>query len=130
MPTTEHGDGWTVDVEDGLMLWEFEQGMNLAAFEAQAYPVFEDLLESHDVTAMVTVVRLDDPFTADVFNLWEESGQRLDAAGGEKWALVADGVKAISLRGKIDVGDLDVHTTERREDAVEWARDDADPPTV
>lgn len=130
MPTTEHGDGWTVDIEDGLMLWEFEQDMDLSAFETEAYPVFTDLLDSHEITAMVTIVNLDDPFSGDVFDLWEESAQRLDAAGADKWALVADGVKAISLRGKIDVGGLDVYTSESREDAVEWATADPDSPAA
>jgi hypothetical protein len=70
---------------------------------------------------MVTVVKLDDPFTPDVFEVWERSVQRADEAGIERWAVVADGIKAISLRGKVDTGDLETLTTEDRTEAAEWA---------
>jgi hypothetical protein len=122
MVVSKTGDRWTVEVDDAVMIWEFLPGMELAAFREGAYPVFEDLLESHDIDGMVTVVQLDDPFTADVFEVWEQTGQRLDRSNVDRWAVVADGIKAISLRGKIDVGDLDTLATEDRTEAVEWAR--------
>jgi hypothetical protein len=121
MSVSKHGDGWTVDLTDGLMVWEFEQGMELSEFSDSAYPVFEELLAEHDISGMVTVVRLDDPFSSDVFEVWEQSARRIDEAGVDRWALVADGVKAISLRGKVDVGDVTVLTSEDRDEATEWA---------
>jgi hypothetical protein len=84
--------------------------------------VFEDLLATYDITGMVTVVKLDDPFTEDVFEVWEKTAQRLTEAEVGRWAVVADGIKAISLRGKINVGSLETHTTENRTEAIEWAR--------
>lgn len=103
------------------MIWEFQEGMELAAFEEAAYPVYEDLLDRDDIKGMVTVVEFDDPFTEDVFEVWEQSAQRADAEGIQRWAVVAEGIKAISLRGKINTGGLDVLTTEGRTEAMEWA---------
>jgi hypothetical protein len=122
MAASESGDRWTVEVDDSVMIWEFLPGMELSAFRDDAYPVFEDLLRTRSIEAMVTVVKLDDPFTEEVFGVWEQSAQRADQAGVDRWAVVADGIKAISLRGKIDTGGLDTHTTEDRVEAVEWAR--------
>jgi hypothetical protein len=122
MPTTESGDGWTVAVDDGVMIWEFQPGMELSAFADDAYPVFEELLRSYDIEAMVTVVDLKDPFNQAVFTIWEESAQRAEEAGITRWAVVADGIKALSLRGKIDTGGLAVFTSEDRDEATEWAR--------
>ena len=65
MSVTETGDGWSVEIDGDVMVWEFQPGMELPSFADDAYPVFEDLLESHDVTAMVTVVELDTFTTED-----------------------------------------------------------------
>lgn len=93
MPIQRTGDGWTVEIEDGVMVWEFLPGMEL-----------------------------DDPFSGEVFGVWERSAARADQAGLGRWAVVADGIKAISLRGKIDTGGLETETFESRTDAVEWAK--------
>jgi hypothetical protein len=124
MEDSYRGDGWTVELEDSVMVWEFLPGMELAAFRGEAYPIFEDLLTEHDITGMVTVVKLDDAFNADVFEVWETSAQRAETGGVERWAVVADGIKAISLRGKVNTGGLETLTTEDRTEAVEWARAD------
>jgi len=123
MVAQERGDGWTVEIDDGVMIWEFLPGMELSAFRDEAYPVYEDLLEKYDVDGMVTVVQLDDPFTDRVFEVWEQSAQRAETAGMERWAVVAEGIKALSLRGKVDTGGLETLTTEDRTEAVEWAQD-------
>jgi hypothetical protein len=115
------GDGWTVEVDDNIMVWEFLPEMELSAFEKEAYPVFEELLSENDFGGMVTDVRLEDPFTPEVFEVWEKSAQRADQAGLERWAVVADGIKAISLGGKVDTGGLETLTTEDRSEAVDWA---------
>jgi len=122
MATTRSGNGWTVEVEDNVMVWEFLPGMIMEAFGTEAYETFEELLGRRGISAMVTVVKLDDPFTEDVFEVWERSAQRADEAGIERWAVVADGIKALSLRGKVDTGGLETMTTEDRIEAVEWAK--------
>ena len=122
MSHTQTGDGWTVELDDGVMVWEFLPGMELSAFRTDAYPVYEDLLRSNDVDGLVTVVKLDDAFTSEVFDVWEKSAQRAEKAGVERWGVVADGIKAISLRGQVDTGGLETLTTEDRTEAVTWAR--------
>jgi hypothetical protein len=122
MAVSESGDRWTVEVDGDVMIWEFLPGMELSAFRDDAYPVFEELIQTRTIEAMITVVKLDDPFTEEVFGVWEQSAQRAEAGGIERWAVVADGIKAISLRGKIDTAGLDTYTTEDRVEAVEWAR--------
>ncbi|MFB6296941.1 MAG: hypothetical protein ABEH56_00310 [Salinirussus sp.] len=122
MSVSKRGDGWTVELDDGVMIWEFLPGMELSAFRAEAYPVFEELLVDYDIDGMVTVVNLDDAFNQEVFEVWEESAQQAEQAGIERWAVVAEGIKAISLRGKVDTGSLETLTTEDRTEAVEWAR--------
>jgi hypothetical protein len=123
MSVQERGDGWTVEVDGSVIIWEFLPGMELPAFREDAYPVYERLLDDHDIDAMVTIVKLEDAFGADVFDVWEQSAMRAEQAGIERWAVVADGIKALSLRGKVDTGGLDTLTTEDRTEAVEWARD-------
>lgn len=63
------------------MIWEFLPGMELSAFEAEAYPVYEDLISKHNFDGMVTDVQLEDPFTPEAFEVWEKSAQRADQAG-------------------------------------------------
>jgi len=122
MAHKDSGDGWTVEIDGTVMIWEFLPGMELSAFSEEAYPVYEDLLARHDVDAMVTDVLLDDPFNSEAFEVWERSALRAEEAGLERWAVVADGITAISLRGKVETGDLETLTTEDRSEAVEWAR--------
>jgi hypothetical protein len=122
MSESHTGEGWTVEVDDNVMIWEFLPGMELSSFREEAYPVFEDVLERSTIDGMVTVVQLDDPFNAEAFETWEKSARRAEQAGIERWSVVADGIKAISLRGKVDTDGLDVLATEDRSEAVEWAR--------
>jgi hypothetical protein len=122
MPDTERGDGWTVAVTDGVMIWEFLDGMDLGSFSEDAFPVFERIVTNRDVTGMVTVVDLDDPFDDSVFDVWEDTARLAAQNGVDRWAVVADGIKKLSLRSKIDTGSLDTFTTEDRDEAVEWVR--------
>jgi hypothetical protein len=123
MAQRQSGDGWTVELTDDIMVWEFLPGMELSAFREEAYPVYEELLSTHDIDGMVTDVRLDDPFNSDAFEVWEQSAQRAERAGIERWAVVADGIKAISLGGKVETGGLETLTTEDRSEAIAWAKE-------
>jgi hypothetical protein len=96
--------------------------MELSVFKEEAYETYEDLLDRHSLTGMVTVVKLDDAFNSTVFEMWERSAKRASQAGIERWAVVADGIKAISLEGKVKTGDLETMTTEDRSEAVEWVQ--------
>jgi hypothetical protein len=121
MSRQQAGEKWTVELNDKVLIWEFLSGMELSSFREEAFPVYQQFLSEHDVEAMVTDVRIDDPFNSEVFEVWEESAQVADREGVEQWAIVADGIKAISLGGKINTGDLETLTTEDRSEAIEWA---------
>ena len=122
MAVTERGDRWTVEVTDGVMIWEFLEGMDLDSFRENAFPVFERIVTTRDVSGMVTVVDLDDAFDDAVFEVWEDTARQAAEHGVDRWAVVADGIKKLSLRSKIDTGSLDTFTTEDRTEAVEWVQ--------
>lgn len=122
MAQKQTGAGWTVETRNNIMVWEFLPGMELSAFKQEAYPVYEELVTENDFDGMVTDVRIEDPFNSEAFDVWEKSAQRADAAGIDRWAVVAEGITAISLRGKVDTGDMETLTTEDRSEAIEWAQ--------
>ena len=123
MSVQKRGEKWTVEVVDDTIIWEFLPGMELDVFREEAFEIYEELLGTHNIRAMVTVVDLDDPFDAETFKIWERSARKADTAGVNRWAVVAEGITAISLQGKIDTGDLETKTTENRTEAVEWAQE-------
>lgn len=55
----ERGDNWSLEYDDGVVIGRFEHGMPLSAFETEAYPAFERILEHHrdDIVATADVVR-------------------------------------------------------------------------
>ena len=57
MVVSKSGDGLTVEVGNGVMIWEFLDGMELSAFCDEAYLVYEELLKAHDVDATVPTSR-------------------------------------------------------------------------
>lgn len=93
--------------------------MELSAFGGKACEAYEELLE-HDICIILTVVTFEGPFTGEVFDVWEQSALRADQAGLKRWAVVADGITAISPGRKVDSGSLETTTTENRSEAVAW----------
>lgn len=123
MAEIRSGAGWTVEVDDGVMIWEFRPGMNLAAFKEEAYPVYEDLLQDREFDGMITHVKLGAPFNDEVFSLWEQGAKRAHEAGIGRWALVVRGIKSLSLQNRIDVDGLETMTTEDLDEAIEWVNE-------
>ena len=116
---------WEMTYEDGVHVSVFQQGMELDSFEEAAYPAFERYLTRHHeaLVGSVGVVELDDPFSDEVFAVWQQAAQRCrELPNYQRLAIVADGIKAVSLRGEVDVDGVVVETFEDRETAVEWAR--------
>ncbi|MDG5778242.1 hypothetical protein VB773_05060 [Haloarculaceae archaeon H-GB2-1] len=111
---------WSVDVTDGVMVWRFPDGMNQEEFGQSAYERFTELLDEHDVHGMVTEVEITDAFSAETFEVWERSGREAAAAGVERWAVVAEGIKSLSLKSQVSVADLDIYTTEEFDEAMAW----------
>ena len=122
MSRQESGTGWTAQYDDGAIIFEFRPGMPLSAFGDEAFPVYDRYLRTKDATGLVTVVELEDPFDASTFEVWEKTAQRGVEGDLDRWAVVADGIKGISLRGKIDTDDLETKVTDDRTEAIEWAQ--------
>jgi hypothetical protein len=123
MSPRESADGWTAEFDNGVIVFEFLPGMELDSFGADAYPVYEEYLTDYDADGLVTIVDLDDPFTSETFEVWERTAQRAVSGGVSRWATVTDGIKALSLRSKMDTDGLEIKVTENRTEAIEWARD-------
>lgn len=122
---SDSGDKWSVKSEGDTLVWIFEEGMDLSKFKEEAYPTYESILvdEGENVNGMVTIVNFDDPFNKDAFKVWEKAGQKASEEGIDRWAVVAEGLTKMSLKGKLDFDGLEVNSTEDEKDAIEWARE-------
>lgn len=121
---SENGSKWSVKSEGDTLVWTFEEGMELSKFKQEAYPVYKDILSENgeEVNGMVTVIELDDPFNDEAFKVWENAGQKAQEEGIDRWALVADGLTKLSLRGKLDYENLKLKGFEGKSEAVNWSR--------
>jgi hypothetical protein len=115
------GEHWQARLVDDVLVYEFQAGMDTDEFGGDAYDAYTDFLAREDVTAMVTVVNMDDPFGPDAFETWERSASVAVDHGIERWAVVAEGIKQLSLKSKLDVAGLAVFTTDSRDEALDWA---------
>jgi hypothetical protein len=115
-------DNWSCAVKRDVLVFEFEEGMDQSEFGGSAWEEYTSRIERHDVSGLVTVVGMDEAFNADTFEVWSRSGRKAVDEGVTKWALVAEGLKSMSLKSQLDVPGLEVHTTDDRSEAVEWAR--------
>jgi hypothetical protein len=122
MAPSRTGEEWTVKVRGDTLVWIFLPRLDPALFEHSAADAHEELLDMYDIEGMVTVVKREDPFTEDVFRLWQIVVESAAAAGVGRWAAVADGIEDISLHNKVSVDGLETYTTEDRDDAIQWAQ--------
>lgn len=124
---SESGSNWDVKSEGETLVWTFKEGMDLSKFKEEAYPTYERILqdEGEKVNGMVTIINFDNPFNKDAFEVWEKAGKKASEEGIERWAVVAEGITKHSLHGKVDVDGLKVHSTEDKEEALDWARDNS-----
>ena len=121
----KEGESWSLTYDDGVVIGKFDEGMKLEAFEAEVYPAFEDILAAHkhDIVATADHVRISDPFSRDIFDVWEEAARESAMLPNyERAALTAEGIKAISLRGKLSIPGAEFQTFDDHETAIEWAR--------
>lgn len=119
------GENWSLEFDDGVVIGIFGEDMQLAAFEEEAYPAFEEILSVHrsNIVGTADDVRMTDPFSRDVFEVWEQAAREsAQLPNYERAALTAKGIKAISLRGKLSVPGAEFETFENHDDAIEWAR--------
>lgn len=122
MIPSRSGEEWTVKVRGNALVWIFLPELSPALFEHSAAQAHEELLEMYDIDSLVTVVKRDDPFTGEVFQLWQVVVERATTAGVEQWAVVAEGVEDISVQTKVSVNSVETYTTEDRAEAIQWAQ--------
>jgi hypothetical protein len=122
MAPSRTGEEWTAKVRGNTLVWIFLPRLDPALFEHRAADAHEELLSMYDIGGMVTVVKREDPFTEDVFRLWQTVVESAIAAGVERWAAVAEGIDDISVQNKVSVDGLETYTTEDRDEAIRWAQ--------
>ena len=121
----KEGTNWSLEFEDGVVIGRFHKDMRMETFEEEVYPAYEEILDSHkeNIVASADLVNIADPFSKDVFEVWEEAAQESSQLPNfERAALVSDGVKALSLRSKYDVPGAEMQTFDDLDKAIEWAR--------
>lgn len=116
------GSNWSCDVLGNVLVFEFEEEMDQSEFGGAAWAEYTKRLDRREVTGLVTVVRMDDAFSSDTFEVWNRSGRRAVEAGVSKWGIVAEGLKQMSLKSQLDVPGLEVLATDDREEALSWVR--------
>lgn len=124
LPVSESGDRWSVKSEEDTLVWTFEEEMELSKFKEEAYPLYKEILSEsgNEINGMVTIIELDDAFNEEAFKVWENAGQKAQDEGIERWALAANGLTKISLKGKLDYDELKVKAFEDRSEAIDWSR--------
>jgi hypothetical protein len=121
------GTNWSLEYDDGVVVGVFDEGMPLDAFETEAYPAFEAIIGEHreDIVGTADLVRLEDPFGDDVLEIWEQAAnESAQLPNYRRAALVADGIKKLSLKKKLRVPGAEVGTFEDHQTAIEWAREE------
>lgn len=123
----EAGDNWSLEYADGIVIGTFEEEMRMSAFEEEAYPAFERILDEHaaDIVGTADLVNIADPFDKNVFEVWEDAAaETAQLPNMERAGIAADGIKAISLAGRLSVPGIEVETFDTHAEAIEWARGD------
>lgn len=123
----KEGDNWSLEYDRGVVIGEFGEDMELDAFEEEAYPAFEEILDRHkfDIVGTADHVRITDPFSRNVFEVWEQAAREsAELPNYERAALTAEGIKAIALRGKLSVPGAEFETFDDHQKAIRWARGD------
>lgn len=110
-----------VDVEDGVAVVEwYEQRPEDGMAGAQV----RDLLEREGIEAYVAVDRTEGYLGKETQEELERLATLAAENGIERVGLVGEAIKALAAKRAFDEHGLAVYTSEDREDAVEWARND------
>jgi len=122
------GSAWSLEYDDGVVVGRFGEDMPLSAFEEEAYPAFEAIVDEYeeDIVGTADLVEVDGTLGGDILSVWEQAAQEsAQLPNYRRGALVADGIKRLAIKGKLSVPNAEIETFERLDDAIEWARGDA-----
>lgn len=117
---------WSVSIEDDLVVWRFPEDMDGDVFAGdELFERWREILLEENPKRVVIVTRVDDPFSREAFEQWVKAARLGYDHGLERGAVVATGIKRMSLMGQLDnVPGLDLCITEDEEEAFEWIRSD------
>lgn len=99
--------------------------MPLDAFDEEAYPAFEEIIEQHENDIVGTADKVDTEGTMgdDVLSVWEQAARESSKLPNyQRGALVADGLAELAIKEKLFVPDAEIMSFEDMETAIEWAR--------
>ncbi|PSQ35803.1 hypothetical protein BRD08_06100 [Halobacteriales archaeon SW_10_66_29] len=111
-----------IETAGRVLLFEVTGSLDQDGF-ATAFDGLIERIGSRDVDAVVSEVTTDESYSVGIFREWEEAGQRAATHGVDRWAVVAPGIKSLSLKSQLEESSLTVTDADDREAALSWARD-------
>jgi hypothetical protein len=121
----QSGESWSLEYQDGVVIGRFHEDMPLDAFETEAYPAFEAIVDEYetDIVGTADLIEVEQSLDDDVLAIWEDAANASSQLPNyERGALVADGLKKFALQNKLDVPDAEIQSFDSLDAAIEWAR--------
>lgn len=111
-------------VEGSVIVAEFPRGVTIDAETAEAVERrWGELVVREAVTGHVVVIEAEDSMGFELLDAAESAARTGTDHGLRRWAVVADDIKQLAVRNRVDVPGLEVLTTDDREEAMAWARE-------
>ncbi|MFC6719711.1 hypothetical protein ACFQGT_13005 [Natrialbaceae archaeon GCM10025810] len=121
----QSGTEWEFRVDGDVIVGEFPEETELSGTESDAMVErFTELLERPNTDAHVSVLRSTEPYSKEGQENLRQSALASVERGVDRWAVVAEGTKRLTMKTNVDVDGLDVETfgLEEKAEAIEWAR--------
>lgn len=113
---------WRMYVEGSVAVVEFPPGTVFDAETAAAVERrWEDVVVREGVTGHVVVIEAEDSMDFEALDAVESAARTGVDHGVRRWAVVADDIKRLAVKNRVDVPGLEVLTTDDREEAMAWA---------
>ncbi len=119
------GENWILEVDDGVLVAQFEKGIDFDAFGDEAFPAFKEILAAHgdDIVGSANLVTVEDHLDNDVYTVWEAAADKYEELGTyQRGAFVAEGITKFSLKSSLDVRGAENRAFDDFETAIEWVR--------
>jgi hypothetical protein len=121
----KQGTNWSLEYDDSVLIARFEEGIDYDAFGDEAFPAFQEILNTHgtDIVASANLVAVEDHLDEQVYDVWEAAADEYaQLPNYKRGAFVAEGIKKFSLKQSLAVPDATNKTFDAFDSAVEWAR--------
>lgn len=122
-PSSGDDQDWELSVEGSVIVGRFarEMAVDMETF-LDVGEEWSDLVTRDGVTAHVAIFETEESIGWEVLDAMERAAEMGVDSGIERWAIVADGVKRLAVKNRVEMPGLDVMTTDDPEEAFEWAR--------